>query len=216
MREAAQASGDCDGEPCDGEPLPALARLIKIRKSSFARNQSAKSFSVFGAVSLMRQVFSAVLVFGLAIATLQSAFAATRTSEPPQTVRLKIMPLGDSITFGTPDPGYGGYRHLLSMLLANDGYAIDFVGSERNGKSGPANEGHPGWTISQIKDGIDSQGWLATDQPDVILLHIGTNDIRGGNGGAAPDNLSILLDDILTRLPRTRVIVAEIIPFRQG
>ena len=66
------------------------------------------------------------------------------------------------------------------------------------------------------KMGIDSQGWLATYQPDIILLHIGTNDIRAGNSGAAPDELSALLDDILMRLPRTRVIVAEIIPFRQG
>jgi hypothetical protein len=29
---------------------------------------------------------------------------------PSQKSRLKIMPLGDSITFGPPDPSYGGYR----------------------------------------------------------------------------------------------------------
>jgi lysophospholipase L1-like esterase len=141
------------------------------------------------------------------------------TSLLVQQVSIKIMPLGDSITFGSPDPRYGGYRRLLGMLLKNDGYSIDFVGSRRSGNGvipGPENEGHPGWTIPQIKKGIDSEGWLETYQPDIILLHIGTNDIRWGNAASAPDNLSVLLDDILARLPQTHVIVAQIIPFRRG
>jgi lysophospholipase L1-like esterase len=124
---------------------------------------------------------------------------------------VKIMPLGDSITFGWPDRSYGGYQHFLWTLLTNDGYTIEFVGSQRRG-----NEGHPGWTIAQIKKGIDSNGWLETYQPDIILLHIGTNDIRQGKTASAPGNLSALLDDILMRLPRAQVIVAQIIPFRRG
>jgi lysophospholipase L1-like esterase len=139
------------------------------------------------------------------------AEASSRTS-------IKIMPLGDSITFGTHDPGYGGYRHLLRTLLINDGYAVNFVGSQKGGKAVPdsANEGHPGWTITQIQDGIDTEGWLETYQPDLILLHIGTNDIRRGDADAAPGRLSALLDDILRRLPQTHVIDAQIIPFRRG
>src|SRR5271157_6043373 len=136
-----------------------------------------------------------------------------------QKVSLKIMPLGDSITFGTPDRSYGGYRHLLGILLAKDGYSIDFVGSQRSGNRtipDPDNEGHPGWTIAQIKSGIDVDGWLETYKPDIILLHIGTNDISHGNAASAPGNLSALLDDILARLPMVRVIVAQIIPFRRG
>lgn len=135
--------------------------------------------------------------------------------EPSQKASIKIMPLGDSITFGTRDPAYGGYRHLLQGLLINDGYKIDFVGSQRSSNAS-ANEGHPGWTIQQIKDGIDSRGWLETYQPDIILLHIGTNDIRQGKETSAAVNLSWLLDDILKRLPKTHVIVAQIIPFRRG
>jgi len=129
------------------------------------------------------------------------------------------MPLGDSITLGTPDQSYGGYRHVLGILLAKDGYTIDFVGSQRSGNRSipdPDNEGHPGWTIAQIKSGIDVDGWLETYKPDIILLHIGTNDISHGNAASAPDNLSALLDDMLARLPKVRVIVAQIIPFRRG
>ncbi len=137
----------------------------------------------------------------------------------PQKGRLKIMPLGDSITFGSPDPGYGGYRHLLGTLLASDGYGVEFVGSRRSGDTfagGPDNEGHPGWTIEQLKNGIDTGRWLEAHRPDVILLHIGTNDIRRGEASAAPGRLAALLDDILGRLPQARVIVAQIIPYRRG
>jgi lysophospholipase L1-like esterase len=144
---------------------------------------------------------------------------ARTTATPAAKPRLKIMPLGDSITFGWPDPAYGGYRHLLGSLLANDGYSVDFVGSQQSGKGAipdPDNEGHPRWTISQIQDGIDTNGWLETYQPDLILLHIGTNDIMQGQAAAAPARLSALLDDILKRLPQAHIIVAQIIPDRQG
>jgi lysophospholipase L1-like esterase len=132
---------------------------------------------------------------------------------------IKIMPLGDSITYGTPNPGYGGFRRVLGMLLAKDGYTIQFVGSQHNGNEAvpdPNNEGHPGWTTAQIKHGIDANGWLETADPDIVLLHIGTNDIRLGGATLAPANLSALLDDILARAPRARVLVAQIIPARRG
>jgi lysophospholipase L1-like esterase len=148
-------------------------------------------------------------------ATLSYRVAPVATSS--EKVSLKIMPLGDSITFGTPDRSYGGYRHALGTLLANDGYIVDFVGSQQSGNKvipDPDNEGHSGWTIGQIKSGIDANGWLETYQPDIILLHIGTNDVHRGNAASAPGNLSALLDDILARLPQARIIVAQIIAFR--
>jgi len=132
---------------------------------------------------------------------------------------LKIMPLGDSITYGDGDLGNGGYRNLLGTLLVNDGYMVDFVGSQKNGEDvipDPDNEGHPGWRILNIKQGIDTNNWLETYQPDIILLHIGSNDLRYGNGIYAPENLSTLLDDIIKRLPQTHIIVAQIIPTLWG
>ena len=138
-------------------------------------------------------------------------------AQSPANTPLKIMPLGDSITYGTPDPGYGGYRHSLGALLKNDGYTVQFVGSQHGGPIPEQdNEGHPGWTVAQIRNGIDANRWLETKEPDIILLHIGTNDIRLGQAAVAPAHLSALLDDILVRLPRTHVIVAQIIPFRAG
>ncbi|MGZ3578688.1 MAG: hypothetical protein ACXU9G_02365 [Syntrophales bacterium] len=54
---------------------------------------------------------------------------------------------------------------MLWTLLINDGYKIDFVGSRKIGNgSAPdsVSEGHPGWGITQIKNGIDTDGWLET------------------------------------------------------
>ena len=132
---------------------------------------------------------------------------------------VRIMPLGDSITFGTPNPSYGGYRNLLEKLLAQEGSKVEFVGSQESGVGVlryPANEGHPGWTINRIKNGIDKQGWLERAQPDIVLLHIGTNNFRLHQAQSVDTDLSALLDDILERLPRANVIVAQIIPFRNG
>lgn len=48
------------------------------------------------------------------------------------------------------------------------------------------------------------------------MLHIGSNDLRYGDEVYAPDNLSMLLDDILARLPQVHIVVAQIIPTRWG
>lgn len=135
------------------------------------------------------------------------------------------MPLGDSITYGEGIPSYGGYRNLLGAMLESDGYIIDFVGSQKSAEDvlpDADHEGHSGWTILDIKRGIDSEGWLETYEPDIILLHIGSNDLIGtndspyGNSAYAPSDLSALLDDIHVRLPVTHIIVAQIIPTRWG
>lgn len=129
------------------------------------------------------------------------------------------MPLGDSITYGEGIPSYGGYRNLLSALLESEGIQFDFVGSQKSGEESladPDNEGHPGWRVSNLREAIAAEGWLETYQPDIILLHIGSNDLRYGNQVYAADKLSLLLDDILTRLPAAHVIVARIIRTRWG
>jgi lysophospholipase L1-like esterase len=165
------------------------------------------------------------LIISTATTVLQSAATVTPLCDPLQKTSLKIMPLGDSITYGEGIPSYGGYRNLLGALLESDGYVIDFVGSQKSAEDvlpDADNEGHSGWTISDIKRGIDSEGWLETYQPDIILLHIGSNDLIGssdsphGNSAYAPDDLSALLDDILARLPETQLIVAQIIRTRWG
>ena len=108
----------------------------------------------------------------------------------------KIMPLGDSITYDDARAYYDkngkdlvpagkrtAYRSFLAYDLKDAGIKFDFVGSRRAGydvepKFDPDNEGHPGWTSFDISKKV--YGYLVTNTPDIILLHIGTNDRAGG------------------------------------
>jgi lysophospholipase L1-like esterase len=123
-----------------------------------------------------------------------------------------VMPLGDSITDGYNVPG--GYRIELEDLIEADGADVDFVGSLSNG---PADlddhdhEGHSGWRIDQIQGIIRPR--MATYDPDVVLLHIGTNDIAQNYQVArAPARLRRLVQTIVDMSPDTLVAVASIIP----
>jgi len=130
---------------------------------------------------------------------------------------VRIMPLGDSITEGVwfndslaqcddGDPDYSGncpfadhrvsYRKDLYNVLEglSPNYAVDMVGSLSNGAAAglaqPEHEGHPGWTAGQIATGI-SGGWLNTNPPDIILLHIGTNSFTTSSA-----DVKTILDNI--------------------
>src|SRR5690242_15182057 len=125
----------------------------------------------------------------------------------------KIMPLGDSITYGVGSSTKGGYRLPLWDALKARGFTIDFVGSVKTGPSGfdQQNEGLPGWEINQIAAKVVN--WLKTYRPNIILLHIGTNDfVKNYYPAQASTRLSHLLDLITTTLPAATVIVAQIIP----
>jgi hypothetical protein len=132
----------------------------------------------------------------------------------PATGPCKILPLGDSITDGI---GFsGGYRVELFHLALEDDHEITYVGGSMNGPSmvdgvtfPKAHEGHSGWTISQI-DGIVPDPALNV-APNIILLHIGTNDMYQTPSGA-PDRLGTLIDQILMDLPEALLVVSNIIP----
>lgn len=123
---------------------------------------------------------------------------------------IRVMPLGDSITFGIGPTINNGYRTALRDRLTEAGLNIDYVGSVRSGDStDPDNEGHPGWTIEQISAQVDT--WIANAQPDVILLQAGTNDMRASaTVPTAPAALSTLLDQIETDAPEAQVFVAKV------
>jgi lysophospholipase L1-like esterase len=126
---------------------------------------------------------------------------------------IRIMPLGDSITYGVGSPSSSSYRAALwNRLAVQAGYAVDFVGSQRSGAlPDQDNEGHSGWRIDEIAANID--GWLATSQPDVVLLHIGTNDMNQNyQVDTAPQRLAALADRILADRPSATVLVAKIVP----
>lgn len=112
---------------------------------------------------------------------------------------IRVMPIGDSLTEGGGVGGHVSYRADLYRRLVEEGYSVDFVGSQKDAVSGvpdPDNEGHGGFTIGPdtnklcrgATDGTAScnemtfnvsdhvNEWLAAAKPDVVLLLIGVND----------------------------------------
>ncbi len=151
-----------------------------------------------------------------------SAYAMYEPIAPPAPATpVKIMPLGDSITLGwnyypgTSYPAPGGYRTLLwQKLVQQDGKNIDFVGSLSSGPStlgDKDHEGHSGWRIDQIRANVDI--YMASAQPDVVLLAIGTNDIlQNYDLPNAPSRLQDLVGRICTDKPSTHIVVSTIPP----
>lgn len=130
---------------------------------------------------------------------------------------IQIMPLGDSITVGEKSTGKGGYRVTLWNDCKKQGWHVEFVGSRAYGPASLGdryNEGHSGWRIDQISAHVTN--WLASYQPQVILLHIGTNDIiQHYSTEVVVNRLRLLLHQITTLEPDVVLLVAQIIPLRK-
>ena len=105
-----------------------------------------------------------------------------------QAETIRIMPLGDSITYDwvftditnpRPTNSLSGYRNYLWYQLQDEGYDVDFIGSLSAGSAvtptfDTHNEGYPGLTTIEIANIVYNR--LVQNPADVILLHIGTND----------------------------------------
>jgi len=139
--------------------------------------------------------------------------------------KVKIMPLGDSITWDwyygdtRPDAYLHSYRNHLWYKLNTAGYDVDFVGSRTNGSAvSPSfdgnNEGYTAYTTYQIRDLIYNR--LQSTSPDIILLHIGTNDSMYHSGSMAAFHVGEILDKIdlyeKNYHKHITVILARIIP----
>jgi len=142
----------------------------------------------------------------------------------------RIMPLGDSITSGKGGTN-AGYRGPLYSVLADAGYNFQFVGSLNSDPgtlpTAPVNqtyhEGHGGWKTGDVAKGIlrgvktvadGGYGWL-TANPDIVLLHIGTNNVGSDEAQSVLD-VSGTLDQIHHQRPTATTYVAQIIPKKSG
>jgi len=122
----------------------------------------------------------------------------------------RILPLGDSITDGG---GSGSYRKKLYQLLTAAGYNVDFIGNQLDNPAAlpdSNHEGHSGWTIRQIDANIT--GWLnAITDPDVILVHIGTNDFGTNDDTTnAIHRLDALVTKMATLRPFAHIVVTNL------
>ncbi|GAA3025954.1 FG-GAP-like repeat-containing protein [Kitasatospora albolonga] len=161
---------------------------------------------------------AAATLVGMLCLPVTSSPASAATANPPQ---LKVMPLGDSITRGYMSTPENGYRAKLQQLVSQQSrYTVNMVGSVRNGTlADPESEGHSGYEIQGIRAELD--GWLAAAQPDVVLLHIGINDLNNkhdvdANGNTAVDRAKALINQIFADRPNVTVIVQGLIRSTAG
>ncbi len=151
----------------------------------------------------------------------------------PTSGECKILPLGDSITWGVGDEANGGYRGPLFEHFVADGKQATFTGGNQNGPnmvSGQAfpkrNEGHSGWGIAKVTTWSGGNAGIITripspafdggsgGVPHIILLHIGTNDSNEDSfqvNGIVED-LKTLLDKLVSEAPDALIVVARIVP----
>jgi lysophospholipase L1-like esterase len=124
-------------------------------------------------------------------------------------VALRILPLGNSITFGYLSTDGNGYRQDLVNMLA--GTPVQYIGSVRSGDMADNyNEGHPGAIITQIAN----YSLLSLPQrPNLILLMAGTNDMNNPPYPAtAPQRLGSLIDLCHSTCPDATILVAQLTP----
>ena len=126
---------------------------------------------------------------------------------------VRIMPLGDSIT-GSP----GCWRALLWNQLRGAGYTdIDFVGTLPAQSCGVSydgeNEGHGGFLATNVADQDLLPGWLAATDPDVVMMHFGTNDVWNARSPATIlAAFTKLVGQMRAANPAMKILVAQIMP----
>ncbi len=149
-----------------------------------------------------------------------------------KTVPMRIMALGDSITAGVGehgvDTGSGGYRAELQRQLDNRGYHYTMVGDRSDYSARLIRRHHEGWPGYVIRSfssdsapqlyGRVTHDALKANDPDVVLLMAGTNDLlrlaRRSAGYTVPnivESMNALLAQIFYEKPNVDVIVAGVV-----
>jgi len=151
-----------------------------------------------------------------------------------QNTKVKILPLGDSITCASKYKL--SYRYPLWQRLVDAGKQIEFIGSHaskgdhgrdkwdtyKNLSFPPAHECHSGWRTDQILNGINNNGsrlsqWITGYQPDIALIHLGTNDIYQSQ---TPESTRDEIEQVILKLrgknPHIKVLLARVIPMQMN
>ena len=157
----------------------------------------------------------------LVLAMVLVACVACQKNNQPGTPSNKILPLGASRVQGDP-PNYHSYRYKLWKKLVENGWSVDFVGSQIDPKSyalvdneefDPNHEGHIGYTSGQILEELDD--WMATvDTPNIVLF-----SSPGGNDALdflpyddAVDNIVDIVQKLQGYNPNVTIVIEKMAP----
>lgn len=155
----------------------------------------------------------------------------------------RIMPLGNSITeagdneisyrcwlwrtladsgarfnfVGTRWGVFAGYSHAYPAPALQEASKCPYADFDQD------NEGHTAWRVDELLYGsVDNTygypgrcgAWARTCQPDIVLLHGGTNDVvfQGQSVASTRNELSWTIDTLRSVNPRVVILLAQIIP----
>ncbi|UKZ84585.1 uncharacterized protein TrAFT101_000491 [Trichoderma asperellum] len=134
---------------------------------------------------------------------------------------LRILPVGDSITYGflsDMDGGDGnGYRLRLREDLSSD--TVVFAGTMTSPVGNMTDGYFAAWNGKTIQYMENNVGPSLEQRPNIILLHAGTNDMNpnsaisteGHDPVAASQRLGYLIDKMINTCPDAVILVAMII-----
>jgi hypothetical protein len=150
---------------------------------------------------------------------------------------IRVLPLGNSITQGegssvsNTGKTYNTWRrNLYKKLVDTSGYNVDFIGTLNQAYScedypdssfDPDHEGHWAWTIDEIVYGrsgtCNGEGrlgqWIKeTGIPEIVLVHLGTNDCWAGQSvQSSVSDMENLIDSLRSYNPDIIILLAQII-----
>ncbi|KAK1755379.1 SGNH hydrolase [Echria macrotheca] len=149
------------------------------------------------------------------------ASSPVEVAERQAASKLRIMPLGDSITEITC------WRAFVWDQLAEAGLAsqVQYVGSQnsnpQNCKPNTANwdehhEGHSGWLAIDIANNYLT-GWLQKTPADIVMFMLGTNDVfRGHSTTDIMAAYTKMINIMRAANPKMKIIVDLVIPLSTG
>jgi glucuronoarabinoxylan endo-1,4-beta-xylanase len=181
----------------------------------------------------MKRMRTLLTAAALALSSMCSAAVCAGGMTANAADPVRIMPIGDSITFGYGEDG--GYRKYLDYALRADGIGFDMVGPEGrnsasfsyNGQSVTYDDNHAGYSGYTIKQQYPIPSWgenglyeklkakdaVKNARPDIVLLIIGTNDMTANRSlSDCETDLHTLIDYIRSDLPEGSTVFMGSIP----
>jgi len=145
--------------------------------------------------------------------------AGDRITAPPP-VKIRFMMLGNSITAATCyqpflwehilSDSLDRYVELVGTLTTNHGQGVTCAGKPYYLPT----EGHSGWNSKGLADSVG--GWVVYDHPDVVTMHVGTNNFWNGTSPALITatlrDYDRIVDSVRKDNPLAKILVAQIIP----
>ncbi|KAI0005679.1 SGNH hydrolase-type esterase domain-containing protein [Xylariaceae sp. FL0662B] len=124
------------------------------------------------------------------------------------------MFLGASITSGIGSTGNVGFRKILRDRLVSAGNPVTMVGSQRRGDfKDNYVEAYPGARIDQVH--AMSTKIVPTVQPNLFILHVGTNDcLQHFDTGKLGRRMGALVNYLLETSPDATVIMSTLVTNR--